>query len=89
MQQKIQKKFFLFETIASELVTLNCLYKEENTCHRHSVCWEIVLRFSMSLTETFCKSIAFTVIHKYGKASTMQISRMFRHLPHVAFRKIP
>ena len=89
MQQKIQKKFFLFETIASELVTLNCLYKEENTWHRHSVCWETVLRFSMSLTETFCKSIAFTVINKYGKGAAMQISTMFGHVYHVAFRKIP
>ena len=89
MQQKIQKKFFLFETIASELVTLNCLYKEENTCNRHSVCWERLLRFSMSLTETFCKSIAFTVINKYGKAAAMQISTIFGHLYHVAFRKFP
>ena len=89
MQQKIQKKFFLFETIVSELVTLNCLYKEENTCHRHSVCWETVLRFSMSLTETFSKSIAFTVINKYGNSAPMQISTMFGLVYHVAFRKIP
>ena len=26
MQKKIQKKFFVFEIIASELVALNCLY---------------------------------------------------------------
>ena len=26
MQEKIQKKFFVFEIIASELVALNCLY---------------------------------------------------------------
>ena len=89
MQQKIGKKFFLFERIASEFVTLNCLYKEENTCHRHSVCWETVLRFYMSLTETFGKSIAFAVINKYGKAAAMQISTMFVHVYHVAFRKIP
>ena len=89
MHKKIAKKFFVFEIIASELVTLNCLYKEENTWHRHSVCWETVLRFSMSLTETFCKSIAFTVINKYGKATAMQTSTMFGHVYHVAFRKIP
>ena len=88
MQQKIDKKFFLFETISSELVTLNCLYKEENTCHRHSVCWEIVLRFSMSLTETFCKSIAFTVINKYGKSAALQILTMVGGVYHVAFQKI-
>ena len=43
----------------------------------------------MSITETFCNSIAFTVINKYGKAAAMQISTMFGHLYHVAFRKIP
>ena len=45
MHKKILKKFFLFETIASELVALNCLYSEEDTCHRHSVCQERILRF--------------------------------------------
>ena len=43
----------------------------------------------MSLTETFCKSIAITVTNKYGKVAAMQISTMFRRVYHVAFRKIP
>ena len=38
MKKKIQKKFFVFEIITSELVALNCLYQEQNTCHRDSVC---------------------------------------------------
>ena len=38
MKQEIQKIFFVFEIIASEFVALKCLYQEENTCHRHSVC---------------------------------------------------
>ena len=33
MQKKIKKNFF-FEVIASEDVAINCLYEEENTCHR-------------------------------------------------------
>ena len=37
MKKEIEKKFFVFEIIESELVALNCLYQEENTCHRHSV----------------------------------------------------
>ena len=36
MKKKIQKKFFVLEIISSEFVALNCLYQEENTCHRHS-----------------------------------------------------
>ena len=38
MKKKIEKKFFLFEIITSEFVALNCLYPEQNTCNRHSVC---------------------------------------------------
>ena len=33
MEQEIQKKYFLSETIASELVSLNCLYYEQDTFH--------------------------------------------------------
>ena len=38
MQEKIQKKLFVFEIIASKLVALNCLYKEENISHQQSMC---------------------------------------------------
>ena len=38
MQQKIQKKFFVSEIIASELVSLNCPYDEQDTFHRQSMC---------------------------------------------------
>ena len=37
MQKTIDKKFFVFEIIASELVALNCLYLADNACYRHSV----------------------------------------------------
>ena len=33
MQQKIQKKFFVAEIIASKLVSLNCPYEEQNSFH--------------------------------------------------------
>ena len=38
MQRKIGKKFFVSEIIVSELVALNCLYLEENTCHQQLMC---------------------------------------------------
>ena len=38
MEKKIQKKLFVFEIIASELVALNCLYSEDNTSHHQSMC---------------------------------------------------
>ena len=34
MEQKIEKKFLLSEIIASELVILNCLYKEQDNFQR-------------------------------------------------------
>ena len=89
MQQQNEKKFFVLEIIASELIALNCLYSEENTSYRQAVCYETVLRFCISLTVTFYKSIAFTVIKKYGKGAAMHISTMFWRIYHVAFRKIP
>ena len=33
MEEKIEKKFFVFEIIASELVALNCLSEADNTSH--------------------------------------------------------
>ena len=38
MQKKIEKKFLVFQIIASKLATLNCLHEKENTSPRHSVC---------------------------------------------------
>ena len=37
MQRKIEKKSFVSEIIVSELVALNCVYKEDNTSHRQSM----------------------------------------------------
>ena len=71
MKKKIGKKFLVFEKITCEFVALNCLYQEGNTCHRHSVCQEKVLRFCISVTETFCKTIAFPVINKNAKGRVL------------------
>ena len=37
MQRKIEKKFVVSEINGSELLALNSLYYEENTCHRQSM----------------------------------------------------
>ena len=73
MKKEIEAKFFVFEIIASEFVALNCLYQEENTCNRHSVCWETVLRFCISPTRTFCTTFDFPVIKKCGKVGVLQV----------------
>ena len=38
MERKIEKNSFVSHIIVSELVVLNCLYKQENTCHDKSMC---------------------------------------------------
>ena len=38
MHKNIKKFFFISDINASELVALNCLFEEENTCHRQSMC---------------------------------------------------
>ena len=37
MQKKIEKRFLVFQIIASEMVAVNCLYYEGNTCHGKSM----------------------------------------------------
>ena len=41
---------------------------------------QAVLRFFISLRETFSNSVAFSVIIKYGKGAMVQISTMFPHV---------
>ena len=50
MQRKLEKKFFVSEIIVSEMVALNCLYKEGNTSHRQSMSEIKIIRFCMELT---------------------------------------
>ena len=85
-KKKIEKMFFVFEIIASELVALNCLYQVDNACHRQSMCYQTVLGFCVSLKETFCNVFTSTVIDKYGKGAIVQIATVFRPICHVVCR---
>ena len=49
---------------------------------------ETVLRFCLSLRETFSSLVAFTVINKYGESGVIQISALFDPIYHVACRGI-
>ena len=73
MQQKTEKKFFHVDISASDLAALNSQL-------RRKYFWPAVnevLRFCLSLRETFSKLIVFTVINKYGKSGFIQISALF------------
>ena len=47
VQEKIEEKLFVFEITSSELVALNCLYSEENTCHQQSMYEQTLIRLCM------------------------------------------
>ena len=76
MHKKNVAKVFCFwdNSISIGCVKLSVLRREY--LPSASMCWKRVLRICMSLTETFCKSIALTVINKYRKGAAMQISTM-------------
>ena len=80
-KKKIKKCFFL-KVFTSEVVAKNCLYWEENTCPRQSMDKQRVLRFCMSLRETFTNWIDFTEINKSCKGFVVQISTVFRPVYH-------
>ena len=86
--KEMRKCFFVSQIISSEDVTINCLYKGENTCSRQLMSWQTVLRFYISLRETFPNWIAFTVILKFDKSAFVQISTVFRPVYHVTCQRL-
>ena len=77
MQKKNKKKSFVSEVIPLASVPVNLPYYEENTCHRQSLCSETILRFHISLRETFSKSFLLIMMKKFEKGAVMQISQLF------------
>ena len=51
-----------------------------------SMCEQTVLRFFISLKETFSNAITFRVINKYGKGALIRIATVFQLVYHVALR---
>ena len=49
---------------------------------------QTVLRFYISLGETFSNSISFTIINKYDKGAVAQILTVFWTVYHVACRRV-
>ena len=84
MEQKIQNKIFVFEIIASELGSLNCLYEDKDTFHRYPMSKQAIPRFGMSTRESFSNQISLPVTNKYHKGAVMQISTLFVHVYHIA-----
>ena len=73
MKRQIPKNFFVFRIIPSEFVALYCLYQGRIVAIGTQCVKETVLRFCISLILTFCRTIKYPVINKYGKGAVLQI----------------
>ena len=84
MQEKIQKKLFVFEIIASRIgcVKLSLLRRE----YLSSAVNVLTNSYkALHLTKTdFFHSIAFQMISKYGSSAVVQIATVFEPVYHVA-----
>ena len=87
IQQKKLKKLFLLKIIAFESGTTNSHNPEEDICHWQSMCYEIPLRFNISLREIFSKAGPPIVVKRYDESVLMQISQEFWTLKHVNFQR--
>ena len=65
MQETIEKEVFVCYIIPSELVAVNCVCYKETTCHRQPMCEQAVLRFLITLIETFLNQGFLRVLKKY------------------------
>ena len=77
MKPKNPKKLLVFKIIPFESGTTNSHNLEQDICLWQSVCYEIPLRFNISLREIFSKSGSPIVMKKYDESALMQISQEF------------
>ena len=85
---KTRKEFFVSQTVASELVFLNCLYYEQDTFHRQPMCEQAVPTFFMSIRGTISNSIDLAVTIESDKGDVMQIWKVLGHVYHFACQSI-
>ena len=82
MEQKIQKKFLVFQIIAFELGVANSRNLEQDTCHRQSMYEQGPLRFHVTLRETFSKSTSLRMMKNHDKSPLMEIWQVFGTISH-------
>ena len=73
MEEKIERKFFVFQIVPFELETANSCNTWQDTCHRQSMCQQTPLRFHVTLGETFSKSTSIRMIKTHDKGALMEI----------------
>ena len=78
MQEKILKKFFLFEIKAFEFVVRKSAFSDGNTCHRESKCSQTLWTLQMWLRPTFYNSIYLEFMEKSENSGAGPILAVFR-----------
>ena len=76
-KKKKGKMFLVLKVIGLESGSTNSLNLENNTCHRHSMCYEAPLRFKITLRQIFFKSGSLRVMRKYDESAPMKILQGF------------
>ena len=69
------KNFLVVKIIPIESGTTNWHNPEQDICHWQWMCYEISLRFNISLREIFPKSVCPIVMKKYDESVLIQISQ--------------
>ena len=77
MEKKIQKKYYVCEIMAFEIVALNSAYCCRNTCHPQLMRKQTVLKFHIILKVTFSNSIYLGLTKKEGNSGALLISAVF------------
>ena len=70
-------QIIFYEIIEFEVFPDNSAYCEYNTCHRQSMCQQIVLRFQIRLRNVFSNSIYLEFMWKYGNSGAVLVSAVF------------
>ena len=83
MEQKTQKKFFVFQIIPFELSIGNSCKTEKETSNLRSICQQKALRFNLNVGETFFKSTSCTMMNKHDKPALMEIWKVIGTLSDV------
>ena len=68
MEEKLQKKGFVFHIMAFELGVSNSQNFEQDTCHRMSMCSQTPLKFHLTLGETISKLTSLRMMKNIIKA---------------------
>ena len=88
IEEKIKRKFFVFQITVFELGVAMSRNVQEDTWHWQAVCQQTHQRFQLTLGETFSKSTSLRILKKDERSALMEIIQVFGPLSHVDFQSV-